>query len=216
MSRASIKASSLYSEAKMTDTTRVKFDVPIGTWGQTQIEVEYPWHRDLDSIILPLLEKAHEQQAERQRKHRAEAQPDRKSSRRTKNTTIAERTDRADRAEQQQTTLPMRPNEDIKLFLKGFESAGDFTTKRGDTIQRVLENYAQQAEKDVERLELFHKGKHVSRSMTPDTVSSHIIKNVLLVFLFHFLFCFFVRKTDLTPQLGLEDGAKLQVYELIR
>lgn len=191
MSRASIKASSLYSEAKMTDTTRVKFDVPIGTWGQTQIEVEYPWHRDLDSIILPLLEKAHEQQAERQRKHRAEAQPDRKSSRRTKNTTIAERTDRADRAEQQQqqTTLPMRPNEDIKLFLKGFES----------------------------RLELFHKGKHVSRSMTPDTVSSHIIKkHFTFCFFFHFLFCFFVRKTDLTPQLGLEDGAKLQVYELIR
>ncbi|USW57700.1 hypothetical protein Slin15195_G110190 [Septoria linicola] len=162
MSPASIKASSLYSEAKMVDCTKVKFDVPIGTWGQTQVEVEYPWHRDLDSIILPLLETAHEQQAERQRKHRsAEGQPVHKSHSK-KSRSVA-------KAEIVEQTLPMRPNEDIKLYLKGFESARDLTTKRGETFQNVLELYAQQAEKDVERLELFYKGKHAGRGMTPDT-----------------------------------------------
>ncbi|CAK1367845.1 hypothetical protein CB0940_11423 [Cercospora beticola] len=168
MSPGSIKASSLYSEAKMVDCTRVKFDVPIGTWGQTQVEVEYPWHRDLDSIILPLLETAHEQQAERQRKHRSEGLPMHKSHSKKSHRGSA-KTERNDSA-----VLPMRPNEDIKLYLKGFESARDLTTKRGETFQTVLEQYAQQMEKDVERLELFHKGKHVGRSMTPDTASETV------------------------------------------
>ena len=172
MSPASIKASSLYSEAKMADSTRVKFDVPIGTWGQTQVEVEYPWHRDLDSIILPLLETAHEQQAERQRKHR-DSQPERKSgSKKTRSIAKPERGESSSVSRIEPAALPMRPNEDIKLFLKGFESARDLTTKRGETFQSVLETYAQQTEKDVERLELFYKGKHASRGMTPDTVSN--------------------------------------------
>ncbi|KAM3414644.1 hypothetical protein BST61_g9803 [Cercospora zeina] len=135
------------SEAKMVDCTRVKFDVPIGTWGQTQVEVEYPWHRDLDSIILPLLETAHEQQAERQRKHRSEGSMHKSHSKKSHRTST--KTERNDSA-----VLPMRPNEDIKLYLKGFESARDLTTKRGETFQTVLEQYAQQMEKDVERLEL--------------------------------------------------------------
>ncbi|KAF2209959.1 hypothetical protein CERZMDRAFT_100013 [Cercospora zeae-maydis SCOH1-5] len=161
---ASIKASSLYSEAKMVDCTRVKFDVPIGTWGQTQVEVEYPWHRDLDSIILPLLETAHEQQAERQRKHRSDGSMHKSHSKKSQRSSA--KTERNDSA-----VLPMRPNQDIKLYLKGFESARDLTTKRGETFQTVLEQYAKQTEKDVERLELFHKGKHAGRNMTPDTVS---------------------------------------------
>lgn len=151
----------------MVDSTRVKFDVPIGTWGHTEVEVEYPWHRDLDSIILPLLEAAHEAQAERQRKHRSDnSQNPHKSHSKSRRTSA--KTDRADRPE---SVVPARPNEDIKLFLKGSESAKDVDMKRGDTFQNVLEQYARQAEKDAERLELFYKGRHAGRGMTPDSVS---------------------------------------------
>lgn len=169
----------------MTESTKVKFQVPVGIWGSTEVEVEYPWHRDLDSIILPLLETAHEAQAERQRKYRAESQAIQKGISRKKSV-IKSHSDTVEpplpvrsrggslaskKTEPEAPPKSARPDEDIKLFLKGFENATSIDIKRGDVLQTALTAYAKQAGKDVERLELFHRGKHAQRDITPDAVS---------------------------------------------
>jgi hypothetical protein len=161
MSSHAHKPSSVYSEVKMSDSTKVKFEVPIGTWGHTEVEIEYPWHRDLDSIILPLLESAHEAQAERQRRHHADSQPPRRS---------LSKSQKAVKHDSATEVVPARPNDGIKIYFKGFESAMDMESERGESFQTLLEAYAQRMERDVERLEVIYKGRNVGRGLTPDAV----------------------------------------------
>ncbi|KXT00084.1 hypothetical protein AC578_5793 [Pseudocercospora eumusae] len=199
----------------MCEPTKLKFDLPIGTWGTTEVEVEYPWHRDLDSIILPLLESAHDAQHERQKEQRelrkgetyrnSQALEDRpvelKSSGEHRAALPAER-DRgtlpaaanaakiimsnSKRKKARDKVLPSRPNEEVRVCLKGVESIKWMTMMRGDYFQNLLEAYAKECEpqKEVARLKLFWKGKWVKNMETPD-------------------------------DLGLDADSKLEVYELV-
>ncbi|KAF7194772.1 hypothetical protein HII31_03895 [Pseudocercospora fuligena] len=198
----------------MCEPTKLKFDLPIGTWGTTEVEVEYPWHRDLDSIILPLLESAHDAQHGRQKEQRelrkgetyrnSQASEDRlselKSSGEYRAALPAER-DRgtipaanaakiimsnSKRKKGRDKVLPSRPNEEVRVCLKGVESIKWMTMMRGDYFQNLLEAYAKECEpqKEVARLKVFWKGKWVKNMETPD-------------------------------DLGLDADSKLEVYELV-
>ncbi|EME80314.1 uncharacterized protein MYCFIDRAFT_216178 [Pseudocercospora fijiensis CIRAD86] len=198
----------------MCEPTKLKFDLPIGTWGTTEVEVEYPWHRDLDSIILPLLESAHDAQQERQKEHRelrrgetfrnSHAPEDRlgelKSSGEIRAALPAERdrgtipaanaakimTSNTKRKKGRDKILPSRPNEEVRVCLKGVESIKWMTMMRGDYFQNLLEAYAKDCEppKEVARLKVFWKGKWVKNMETPD-------------------------------DLGLDSDSKLEIYELV-
>ncbi|KXS93588.1 hypothetical protein AC579_210, partial [Pseudocercospora musae] len=205
---------SLAKEISMCEPTKLKFELPIGTWGTTEVEVEYPWHRDLDSIILPLLESAHDAQQERQKEqkelrkgetyrnsHPSEDRPgELKPSGEYRAALPAER-DRgtipaanaakivmsnSKRKKVRDKVLPSRPNEEVRVCLKGVESIKWMTMMRGDYFQNLLEAYAKECEpqKEVTRLKLFWKGKWVKNMETPD-------------------------------ELGFDADSKLEVYELV-